>query len=103
MDHAICRGSCIPKAVEIVERAAMHLRSGGGEGSGRSIRASEPDDPMARADELGNDGGADPAGCAGDEDTHERPPVVDVLGMEDRTMSVTVISVARIMSVAVIE
>jgi hypothetical protein len=29
---------------------------------------------MARADELGNDGGADPAGRAGDENAHEKPP-----------------------------
>jgi hypothetical protein len=27
---------------------------------------------MARADELGNDGGADPAGRAGDENAHEK-------------------------------
>jgi hypothetical protein len=26
---------------------------------------------MTVADELGSDGGADPAGCAGDEDAHE--------------------------------
>ena len=44
------------------------------EGSGRGIRAGQPDDLMARADELGNDGGADPAGRAGDENAHEKPP-----------------------------
>ena len=51
----------------------MHLRPGGGEGSGRGIRAGEPGDLMAGADELGNDGGADPAGRAGDENAHEKP------------------------------
>jgi hypothetical protein len=74
VDHAIRRGSCIPQAVEVIESAAMHLRSGGGENSGRGIRAGEPGDLMARADELGYDGGADPAGRAGDENTHEKPP-----------------------------
>ena len=72
VDHAIRRGRRAAQAVEVVEGAAMHLRPGGGEGSGRGIRASQPDDLMARADELGNDGGADPAGRAGDENTHEK-------------------------------
>ena len=60
------------QAVEIIERAAMDLCPGGVEGSGRGIRASQADDLMAGADELGNDGGADPAGRAGDEDAHEK-------------------------------
>ena len=57
VDHAVGRGSCIPQAVEVIERAEMHLCPGGSEGSGRGIRAGEPDDLMVRADELGNDGG----------------------------------------------
>ena len=40
----------------------------------RGVRARQPGDLMARADEFGNDGGADPAGCAGDEDMHKKPP-----------------------------
>ena len=64
--------AALAQAVEIIERAAVHLCSGGGEGSGRGIRASEPDDLMARAEELGDDGGADPAGRAGDEYAHEK-------------------------------
>ncbi len=74
VDHAIRRGSCTPQAVEVIKSAAMHLRPGRGKGSGRNIRASEPGDLMARADELGNDGGADPAGRAGDENMHENLP-----------------------------
>ena len=74
VDHAIRRGRCLPQAVEIVKRAALDLGPGGGEGRGRGIRAGEPDDLMARADELGNDGGANPAGRAGDKDTHLRIP-----------------------------
>ena len=72
VDDAVRRGRAGAQAVEVVEGAAMHLGPGGGEGGGRGIGAGEPDDLMARADELGDDGGADPAGRAGDEDTHER-------------------------------
>jgi hypothetical protein len=52
VDHAIRAGRRAPQAVEVVEAAAMHLCAGGGEGSGRGIRTSEPDDVVARADEL---------------------------------------------------
>ncbi len=72
VDHAIRRCGCAPQAVEVVKCAAVHVCSGGGEGSRRGIRAGEPDDLMARAQELGNDGGTNPAGRAGDEDTHEK-------------------------------
>jgi hypothetical protein len=72
VDHAIRRGGRARQAVEIVKSAAVHLRSGRGEGSGRGIRAAEPNDLMARAEELGNDGGADPAGRTGDEYAHEK-------------------------------
>src|SRR5262249_2904539 len=54
-----------------------------GDGCGRGIRPGEPEDLMARADEFGDDGRADPAGCAGDENPHE-----------NLLMSVAVISLA---------
>ena len=89
-------GGRAAQAVEVVQGAALHLRPGGGEGSGRGVRAGEPDDLMARADELGNDGGADPAGRAGDEDAHERTSrwsaVLGTRRARDRPMSVAVIS-----------
>src|ERR1035437_648399 len=72
VDHPIRRGSCTAQAAEVIKSAAMDLRAGRGESSGRGIRAGEPGDLMARADELGYDGGADPAGRAGDENTHEK-------------------------------
>jgi hypothetical protein len=54
---------------------------------------------MAGADELGNDSGADPAGRAGDENTHEKPPGKSiVLGApcaRETSMSVAAITVAR--------
>jgi AcrR family transcriptional regulator len=72
VDHTVRRGRCTPQTVEIVKRAAMDLGPGGGEGVSRGIRAGQPDDLMAGADELGNDSGADPAGRASDENTHEK-------------------------------
>ncbi len=50
----------------------MHLYPDGDEGRGGGIRAGEADDLMARADELRDDGGADPAGCAGNENFHRK-------------------------------
>ena len=41
-----------------------------GEGGGRGVRAGEAGDLVARTDELGNKGGADPAGRASDKNTH---------------------------------
>src|SRR5262249_48956462 len=70
VNHAIRRGSGTPQAVEIVNGGALHLGPDGGEGGSRGIRASESDDLMACAEQLGNDGGADPAGCTGNENAH---------------------------------
>src|SRR5262249_34114428 len=70
VDHAIRCDSCAPQAVEIIKSAGIHLCPGRGEGGGRGIRAGEPDDVMAHADEFRNEGGADPAGRAGDKHTH---------------------------------
>ena len=70
VDDPVGRGRAGTQDVEIVERSALHLRSADGARSGRGVRAGERDDPMARGDELADDGGADPAGGARDEDTH---------------------------------
>ena len=67
VDHAVRGGRRVPQDVEVIEGAALHLGPGRGEGRGRGIRAGQPGDLMARAEEFGNDGGADPAGRAGDE------------------------------------
>jgi hypothetical protein len=42
VNHAIRCGCFTQQAVEVVERAEMHLCPGGGEGSGRGIRAGQP-------------------------------------------------------------
>jgi len=94
VDHSIRCGSCTPQAVEVVNGAATHLRPGGGQSGGRGIRASQPDDLMTPADELGHDSGADPAGCTRYENAHERPPSVDIPRFRGRLMSVTAISIA---------
>jgi hypothetical protein len=75
MDHTVRRCSGAAQRFEVVDGAALHLRAGGGEEGGGGIGAGEADDLMACAEQLGDDGGADPAGRAGDEQTHERPPV----------------------------
>ena len=50
VDHAIGGLGRRSQAVEIIEAAAPHLCPGRGERIGRGIRASEPDDLMARAE-----------------------------------------------------
>jgi hypothetical protein len=62
-----CAGA---QAVDVVKTTAVYLGSGVGECGGRGIRAGQTEDMMARAGELGNDRGADPAGRAGDENAH---------------------------------
>jgi hypothetical protein len=51
----------------------MHRCSGGGEGISRGIRASEPNDLIARADESGTTGSRS-SGRASDENAHEKTP-----------------------------
>jgi hypothetical protein len=43
VDDPVGGGRTGAQAVEIIERSAMHLCSGRGEGSGRGVRAGEPD------------------------------------------------------------
>jgi len=77
----------------------------GSEGSGRGGRAGEPGDLMARADELGDNGGADPAGRAGDKNAHTKPPdmwtILATGQAREPAMSVADISIV-LMSAAVI-
>jgi hypothetical protein len=49
----------------------MGLGAGRGDGGRRGIGAGESDHLVTGADELGDDGGTDEAGCASDEDPHE--------------------------------
>jgi hypothetical protein len=70
VDHVIGRPGRTAQAAGIVKIAAMYPDPGLGEGSGRGVRAGEAGDLMARTDELGNKGGADPAGSASDKNAH---------------------------------
>jgi hypothetical protein len=74
VDHAVRPGRPGAKAVEVVEGAAVHRCARGRERRGRGVGASEAEDLVPRADELGHDGGADPAGRAGHENMHEKTP-----------------------------
>ena len=91
VNHAVRRSRGAAQAFEVLEIAAMHLGAGRGERLGARVRAGEADHLMARADKLLNDGGADKACGAGDEDTHGaspgfislgrvRGPVIDEIG-----------------------
>ena len=72
VDHAVRRGGRSAQGVEVIQGAASNLRPGTGESGSGGIGAGQPGDLMTRADKLGHDGGADPAGRAGDEYTHEK-------------------------------
>jgi hypothetical protein len=63
---AVRAGGCGPQRSEVIDSTALDLSSDGGERSGRSIRASQPEDLMARTNELDNGRGADPAGRTSD-------------------------------------
>jgi len=97
VNDPVARGSAGAQAVEVIQSAAMHIGAGGGEGFSRGIRTGEPEDLMACADELRNGGGANPAGRAGDENTHEKTSMgsaVLATGRARAGMSVAVMSVA---------
>ncbi len=70
MDHAICLGRRGAEAVEVVERAAPDLDASGRQRGGGRVGPREADDGVAGGKEIGDDGGADVAGGAGDEETH---------------------------------
>jgi hypothetical protein len=70
VDDAIRGGGSTLQTIKIVESPPMHLGTSGGKRLGGRIRASEGEHLMARADEFLNDGRANEACSAGDEDTH---------------------------------
>ena len=72
MDDAIALEGARAQHVCVVQVAAQDLRAPVGDGLGRGVRACQPDNLVTGTDELGDDGRADPAGSAGDEDAHRR-------------------------------
>jgi hypothetical protein len=71
VDHRIRLGRTAAQAVGIPEVAVVRPGACGEERFGARIGTGEAEHLMARADQVLNDGGADEAGGAGDEDTHE--------------------------------
>jgi hypothetical protein len=72
VDHTVCVGSAAPKALQIREGAAMDLGASGRECIRPLLGAGEPEHSMAGGDEILDDGRADPAGCPGYEDAHDK-------------------------------
>ena len=70
VDDGVRLARAVAKAFQIFERAAMGLGAHGCERSCAGIGAGETEYLMARCDEFADDGGADKAGRAGNEDAH---------------------------------
>jgi len=70
VDDPVRVGRARAEAVDVVEGAAAHPRSRRGQGAGRGVGPGEAGDLVPGLDELGNDGGPDPAGRSGNEDAH---------------------------------
>ena len=75
VDDAIhlCRAAL--QAVQVVERAAMDLGTGGGQLIRSLVRAGEAEHLVAGGDQFIDDGRADPAGGSSDEYAHVISPV----------------------------
>ncbi len=70
MDHSVRVSRSLRQAVGIVEIAALDDGARGFEPLRRVFGASQADDLVAGFEEFGHDARADPARCAGDEDSH---------------------------------
>ena len=76
VDHPVRCRRAAPQAVEVLEIASVHLGPGGGERRGARVRTGEAEHRVARVDEILNDGGADEARRAGNENTHVHSPTI---------------------------
>ena len=76
VDDGIRLARAVAKAFEILERAAMDFRAHGRERARAGVGAGETEHLMARCDEFADDGGADEAGGAGNEDAHGKSPML---------------------------
>ena len=70
VDHPVGAGGAGPQEVQVVQVTAEHLGSGSLQFRRGGVRTGEANDLMTSTLQLGNDGGADPTGRAGNEDTH---------------------------------
>ena len=83
VDDAVDSVRTRTQTVEVGDVASLHLRTGSGDLLGGRLRTCQADDLMTCGDEFGRDRRADPAGCTGDENTHE--------DLRESVMSVAVI------------
>jgi hypothetical protein len=72
MDHALGVGGRLAEAIEVVERASPDLDASGTQGPGGLIGPGKADHRVPGGQEIGNDGGPDVPGGAGDEKPHAR-------------------------------
>ena len=72
MDDAVALVRAFAQGVEFLERPAVHFGTGRRERIGGRVGPRQTDDVMTGVDQFGDDGGADPTRCAGDEDAHEQ-------------------------------
>ena len=70
VDDSVRPARAVAKAFQILKRAAMGLGTHGCECLHSGVGAGETEYLMARCDEFADDGGADKAGRAGNEDAH---------------------------------
>ena len=77
VDHAVGPGGCGVEHLEVGEAAADAVGAGVRERPRGGVGPGEPDDRVAVAEQLGDDGGADQTGAAGDEDVHGTPQESD--------------------------
>jgi hypothetical protein len=70
VNDGIRPGCCTAEAFKVFKIASMHLRSGGEDSVGGSMRAGKTEHLMARINQLPHYGRTDKARRPGDEDTH---------------------------------
>ena len=70
VDDAVGLGGATAQAVEVLEVAPQHLGAGVGQGGGGGVGTGEAHDLVPGSAQFRDDGGADEAGPAGDEETH---------------------------------
>ena len=70
VDDTVGRCDGLAQTIEIVQISALHLGPGSDQRRGGAVRARESHDLVARSEQLGDDGGADVTGRAGDENSH---------------------------------
>ena len=70
-DYAVGLRGAGPQDVKVRQPSSQHLGAGVLEGLLGAVRPGQRENGVAVAEQLGDDGGADGAGTAGDEDVHE--------------------------------